>query len=188
MACLSVEPNAFKSDSISVCHSHRKMRSVSCSLDLLEKVFQAFVFCQVCGCPPMSRLPMVMRGPSRSRCISLRVSVCCRNPPRRAVWGLICKGKHYAEENYSKVPLKSCSSHASGQPDGLALGVCFGVPRGAFRTAQRCDVPRLLQSALCCWLRLSVCRPLVCSLGPSTPSEMLGTKEEKPAQSWCLPV
>lgn len=93
MACISLQPDAFKSYLISVSHLHGKMWGVLLPGPSGEDLSGLQLL-------PSLQLPpswLAARGDARAWQEQMYVFTYiwhCRGPTSRAVWGLICKGKH----------------------------------------------------------------------------------------------
>lgn len=90
---------------------------------------------------------MVMRGPSRSRRVSLRVSVALQRSYKQSCLGtrlqgeaLHCGKLRKITAKCLKIPLGLFLGQSSGQPAGVGFGVCFEGPLDAFQNAQLSDV------------------------------------------------
>lgn len=148
------------------------MRSVSCFLDLQEKVFQAFSFCQICSCPPVKQILEVKRRPGRSRSIYLRVPVAFWRSDKQSCLGTRLQGEALHCGDWWKLLPSALISHlafswaAVGGVGGqwvlgtawpAGLGVCFAGPMGAFQTGQLSGISQLLKFCFILLLDQVIC-------------------------------
>lgn len=129
MACISLQPDAFKSYLISVSHLHGKMWGVLLPGPSGEDLSGLQLL-------PSLQLPPswpAARGDARAWQEQMYVFTYiwhCRRPTSRAVWGLHLQGEalHCGKlrkitAKCLKIPLCLFLSQSSGGPDGLGVGV-----------------------------------------------------------------